>query len=43
MGDVTAARDRSMSLKPGMVYTIDVVLSVLPLYVKELFSFPRRT
>ncbi|CAE7448584.1 unnamed protein product, partial [Symbiodinium natans] len=38
MADVTAARDKSMTLQTGVVYTIDVTLAVMPLYVKDTFG-----
>ncbi|CAE7657657.1 unnamed protein product, partial [Symbiodinium pilosum] len=38
MADVTAARDKSVTLQPGSVYTIDVTAAVIPLYVKDMFG-----
>ncbi|CAE7230650.1 unnamed protein product [Symbiodinium sp. CCMP2592] len=41
MADVTAARDKSITLQPGYVYTVDVVAAVIPLYVKDMWGTVR--
>ncbi|CAJ1370771.1 unnamed protein product [Effrenium voratum] len=38
MGDVTSARDKSMTLQPGTIYTIDVSIAVMPQYLKDMWG-----
>ena len=38
MGDVTSARDKSMTLQPGHAHIIDVSVAVIPLYAKDMFG-----